>query len=113
MALVPDQGPRIDQARYQPEAGHLHRPEPQGTIQARQNLGDPVGYDQQMAEESRSGVSQRPVGEDTLSGYGPVTHGNRLVRTRLLGGVGRAGERPALTRFEVDILIYHIRTQIP
>lgn len=30
---------------------------------------------------------------------------NRLVRTRMLGGVGRAGEKPALTR--LDELFIH------
>jgi len=38
------------------------------------------------------------MGEHSLPGYGPVGSLNRLVRTRMLGGVGRAGEKPALTR---------------
>ena len=39
------------------------------------------------------------MGEHSLPGYGSVGSLNRLVRTRMLGGVGRAGEKPALTRF--------------
>jgi len=38
------------------------------------------------------------MGENSLPRYGSVASGNRIVRTRLLCGVGRAGERPALTR---------------
>ena len=34
-------------------------------------------------------VCQRSVGEDSLPRYGAVAHGNCLVRTRMLGGVGR------------------------
>jgi hypothetical protein len=33
-----------------------------------------------------------------LPGYGPVTLMKRPVRTRMQGVVGRAGEKPALTR---------------
>ena len=38
------------------------------------------------------------MGEHPLPGYGSVVSGNRLVRTRLLGGVGAGGERPPATR---------------
>jgi hypothetical protein len=38
------------------------------------------------------------VGKHPLPGYGSVTPGNRLVRTRMLGGVGRGSERLPLTR---------------
>ncbi len=40
---------------------------------------------------------QRSVGY-TLSSYGSMFFGNRLVRTRMLGGVGAGGERPPATR---------------
>lgn len=82
---------------------HIHRLEPQGTISTRQDTGNPVGDDQQMAEESRSAICQRSMGEKSLLRYGAVAHGNRLVRTRMLGGVGRAGVIPALTRFGILI----------
>ena len=36
----------------------------------------------------------------TLPGYGPVTLMKRPVRTRMQGVVGRAGEKPALTRLD-------------
>lgn len=62
------------------------------------DAGNPVGHDHPMAQGSGFAVCQRFVGEYPLPGYGPVTPGNRLVRTRMPGGVGRAGERPALTR---------------
>ena len=38
------------------------------------------------------------MGKHPLPGYGPVTHGNRLVRTRMPGGVGAGGEIPPATR---------------
>ena len=38
------------------------------------------------------------MGENPLPGYGPVGSVNRLVRTRLLGGVGAGGEKPPATR---------------
>ena len=50
------------------------------------------------------------MGKHPLPGYGPVAHGNRLVRTRMLGGVGAGGEIPPATRLSKfysssDILI--------
>jgi len=39
------------------------------------------------------------VGEHSLPGYGPVISVNRLVRTRMPGGVGAGGENPPATRF--------------
>ena len=39
------------------------------------------------------------MGKHPLPGYGSVAHGNRLVRTRMLGGVGAGGEIPPATRF--------------
>ena len=33
------------------------------------------------------------MGENSLSSHGPVSSVNRLVRTRMLGGVGRGRER--------------------
>jgi len=52
-----------------------------------------------MAQGSRFIVCQRAVGEHPLPGYGSVALGNRLVRTRMLGGVGAGGEKPPATRF--------------
>ena len=40
------------------------------------------------------------MGKHPLPGYGPVTHGNRLVRTRMPGGVGAGGEIPPATRLD-------------
>jgi len=38
------------------------------------------------------------MGENSLPDYGSVVSVNRLVRTRLLGGVGAGGEKPPATR---------------
>ena len=65
-----------------------------------ENFGHPIGNDQPMAEGSGSVVCQRAVGEHSLPRYGAVALGNRLVRTRMLGGVGAGGEKPPATRFE-------------
>jgi hypothetical protein len=40
------------------------------------------------------------MGENSLPGYGPVGFVNRLVRTRLPGGVGAGGEKPPATRLD-------------
>ena len=53
------------------------------------NFGHSDRYDQSMAKGSRFIVCQRDVGEYPLPDYGPVGSVNRLVRTRMLGGVGR------------------------
>ena len=60
--------------------------------------GDSDRHDQQMAQESRSRICQRTVGENPLPSHGPVDSVNRLVRTRMLGGVGRGREKLPLTR---------------
>ena len=44
-------------------------------------------------------VVEKQFSNDTLPGFGPVTLMKRPVRTRMQGVVGRAGEKPALTRF--------------
>ena len=36
-----------------------------------------------------------------MAGYGPSLFGNRLVRTRMLGGVGAGGEKPPATRLGI------------
>jgi len=43
------------------------------------------------------------MGKHPLPGYGSVAHGNRLVRTRMQGGVGAGGEIPPTTRL-ADII---------
>ena len=48
-------------------------------------------HGQSMAQGSGSSVCQRAVGDHSLPDYGPVGSVNRLVRTRMLGGVGRRG----------------------
>ena len=50
------------------------------------------GDEQRVVKSAGFGVDQRPVGTFSLPCF------NRLVRTRMLGGVGRAGEKLALTR---------------
>ena len=62
------------------------------------DVGNANGHDQQMAQGSRVAVCQRPVGEHSLPGYGPVISVNRPVRTRMPGGVGAGGEKPPATR---------------
>ena len=42
----------------------------------------------------------------SLTGYGPSLFGNRLVRTRMPGGVWRAGEKnPRLSDWEIPYLV--------
>jgi len=65
------------------------------------DIGHADRDDQQVACETGSIICQRSMGENSLPGYGPVGSLNRLVRTRMLGGVGRAGEKPALTRLAI------------
>ncbi|SHO52022.1 hypothetical protein SAMN02745220_04328 [Desulfopila aestuarii DSM 18488] len=60
---------------------------------------DTLGHDQSMAQGSRFAFCQRSMGKHPLPGYGSVALGNRLVRTRMLGGVGAGGEIPPATRF--------------
>ena len=72
-----------DQSRHE-----LQRPVPPVA-----NQGDANGDDQRMAYAARLDLDQRSVDPFSLPDF------NRLVRTRMLGGVGRAGEIPALTRF--------------
>ena len=52
-----------------------------------------------MAQGSGVAVCQGTVGKHPLPRYGAVAHGNRLVRTRMPGGVGRGREKLPLTRF--------------
>ena len=47
------------------------------------------------------------MGKHSLPGYGSVASGNRLVRTRLLGGVGAGGERPPATRLGIISISRH------
>jgi|LGVE01.1.fsa_nt_gb hypothetical protein len=49
-----------------------------------------------MALGTGAVLNQRTVGAYPLPGYGPVVFVNRLVRTRMLGGVGRIGEEENL-----------------
>jgi hypothetical protein len=57
-----------------------------------------------MAQGSGVAVCQGTVGKHPLPRYGAVAHGNRLVRTRMLGGVGRGREKLPLTRFAVSYI---------
>jgi hypothetical protein len=64
-----------------------------------------VGDDQQMAQGAGSVICQRAVGEHPLPRYGAVAHGNRPVRTRMPGGVGRGREILPLTRLCLPVLL--------
>jgi len=107
MALLPHQGSRADEARNFPAHSYIGRHESKRTLEALTHAGHPVGHDQSMAQASRFAVCQRSVGKHPLSpsrgygtgpGYGSVALGNRLVRTRMPGGVGAGGEIPPATR---------------
>ena len=52
-----------------------------------QDVGDPYGHGQQVVPETGLGISQVCLGQ-TCS-----TSTNRLVRTRMLGGVGGRGQQ--------------------
>ena len=71
------------------EAGNPHQPESERSVASREDHGYPSRNDEQMAIRSGIGKHQETVGEHSLSGQGPITSGNRLVRTRMPGGVGR------------------------
>jgi len=50
-----------------------------------------------------------PQNSRTRPGYGPSLFGNRLVRTRMLGGVGTGGEKPPATRLDHKQIIQTLR----
>ena len=76
-----------------------------GPYRLAKTLATPVGDDQPMAQGSGFVVCQRTVGEYPLPRYGAVAHGNRLVRTRMPGGVGRGREILPLTRLDLAFFI--------
>ncbi len=51
-----------------------------------------------LSQRAGAYVNQITVDQDSLPGYGPVIYANRLVRTRMPGGVGAGGENPPATR---------------
>jgi hypothetical protein len=55
-------------------------------------------HEQRLAQRTRFSFSPRPLDCVSLSEWLVQPVMNRPVRTRTLGGVGRAGETPALTR---------------
>src|SRR5689334_18589001 len=77
-----DQRQRRDQSRHEFQRPVLH-------VANESNADGPV---QRMATTTRLGLDQRSLGPFSLPCF------NRLVRTRMLGGVGSAGGIPALTR---------------
>lgn len=85
-------------------SGYPRRSEPQGS----QNSGHANRHDQPMAQGSGVTVCQRSVGEDSLPDYGPVGSGNRLVRTRMPGGVGAGGEKSPATRLDIILTSAYI-----
>jgi len=44
-----------------------------------------------------------------MTGYGPSLFGNRLVRTRMPGGVEAGGEKPPATRLDVLLVVDELR----
>ena len=50
--------------------------------------GDPSGALPVMAETTGTAITHGAVDRDPSSNYGLITIRNRLVRTRMLGGVG-------------------------
>jgi hypothetical protein len=66
-----------------------------------------------MASGTGADLNQRTVSAYPLPGYGPVVF---LVRTRMIGGVGRGGGKPPLTRlgffFNTDFHRYDNRQNI-
>ena len=98
VALLSYQGSRAHQARHLLACCYLGWIEPERPLEIIPYLGDPFGHDQSMAQGSRFAFYQRFMGKHPLPGYGSVASGNRLVRTRMLGGVGAGGEIPPATR---------------
>jgi len=104
MALLSHQGSGADEARNSPAYCNLSRNESEGTLATVPDAGNPDGHDQSMAQGSRFALCQRSVGEHPLPGYGSVASGNRLLRTRMIGGVGRGREKLPLTRLAIRSL---------
>ena len=101
VALCAHQNLQSDEAWHAPRCRHPYESESQRPLERFQDLSDTNGHDQPMVEGPRTDICQRTMGETSLPGYGPVGSVNRLVRTRLPGGVGAGGEKPPATRFGI------------
>ena len=53
-----------------------------------------------VSQRAGAYVNENTVDQDSPSGYGPMISANRLLRTRMAGGVGAGGENPPATRLE-------------
>jgi len=100
VALLPHESTQSAASGNVSEDGYKRRPEPQRTVAAVANACDAKRHDQCVAEATRVGIYQRPVGQHSLPGYGPELSVNRPVRTRMPGGVGAGGEIPPATRLD-------------
>ena len=92
VALGANQNPSSRRAWGEPEASDHRRCEFERTALHVANQGDANGHVQRVAQGTRLSLNQRTVEPFSLPCF------NRLVRTRMLGGVGSAGAKPALTR---------------
>jgi len=92
------QGAGTPQTGNVASGSHLSGHQPQRAMALVPDVDDANGDDQQMAQGSRSSICQRTVGSHSLPGHGPVISVNRLVRTRMTGGVGRGKEKVLLIR---------------
>lgn len=112
VAVLPHQGSRADPARHLPANGHLGRLEPERSLEIIPHPGNLLRHDQSMAQGSRFAFYQRSVGKHALPGYGSVTHGNRLVQTRMPGGVVSGGEISPATRLAVQVTHSEFRCSV-
>lgn len=95
MALAADQDQSSRLVGDRPAASDHCRCEFERTVLHVANQGDADGDVQPVAQGTRLGLNQGTMVPFSLPCF------NRLVRTRMLGGVGSAGEIPALTRLTV------------
>jgi cytochrome c5 len=105
-----NQSAGASQTGYVAPYGHLCGNQPQRAVATIPDVGNANGHDQRLGQGSRASICQRAVGSHSLPGYGPVISVNRLVRTRMPGGVGAGGEKPPATRLGAVTFVVGIGT---
>ena len=99
MEEAEDSHKRVEKTGHQSEICNICRNQSQRPVAQRQNQGHSNRNIKQLAYKNRFDLRERSVGENSLSGHGPIKFMNRRMRTRMSGGVGRRGESPLFARF--------------
>jgi len=92
VALATHQDQSSGQSGRQPKGSDQNRRELERALRHVADTDHANGDEQRVVKSAGLGVDQRTVGTFSLPCF------NRLVRTRILGGVGRVREKLALTR---------------